>query len=277
MEFDIERLVAGSIMVDKLVSVIIPFYKEIHLVSRAVESAITQELPLGWKLEIVVGNDGSFSAEEIVGACGHLNAEMKVIKNHDANGAGNARNAAIKASQGSVLAFLDADDYWLPGKLIAQLAMISKGLNFTATGYQFRGTDTIVTPPESVKSAYQFFRQLSVGTSTVVVAKSLLSDQLFSNLRFSQDTEFWARLFSSRPVVFGSTSSIFTIYEPSGRTANKAVQFFRFRDVVQMFKFRALQRFVIYTSYTLRGIGNHFLKARFGRAVRTFDSIVGRS
>ncbi len=177
------------------VSVIIPFYKEIHLINRAVSSVLAQGLPPDVFIEVIIGNDSGLSEREIrLALSDAANRITRIVSNTGERGAGNARNAALDGALGSLLAFLDADDYWLPEKLAQQMRLIADGANFVAGAYRFESGRTIVCPPRRILSTAESLKNLGVGTSTVLVRREFLGASRFKNLPFSQDTELWARL-----------------------------------------------------------------------------------
>lgn len=98
------------------VSVIIPAYNCERYINRAVESAIDQTYQ-DW--EIIVVDDGSTDGTSRV-----LDAYRDVIQYvyQENQGAARARNRACELAKGEFLAFLDADDFFLPEKLAKQIA-----------------------------------------------------------------------------------------------------------------------------------------------------------
>jgi glycosyltransferase involved in cell wall biosynthesis len=244
-----------------LVSVIIPFYKELELIERAVGSVVTQQLPPHVRAEVIIGNDSSLEESAIRAALSEASNQLtRIVKNHRDKGAGNARNAALDAAQGELIAFLDADDYWCPQKLVRQLRMIEAGANFVAGAYQFEGSMKAVTPPNRVLSTAELFKNLCVGTSTVLVRRDFLGADRFRNLRFSQDTDLWARLAGKQSFAFASTSDVVTIYAPSLRTANKLQQSLAFARLVREFRLSPSERAEIVLRYAIRGVLNHYMR-----------------
>lgn len=93
------------------VSVIIPTYNRAHLLGRAIESAFAQ---IRDSDEIIVIDDGSKDHTESV--VREYRGSIRYIKTANV-GAGAARNRGIREAKGDLVAFLDSDDEWMPGKL----------------------------------------------------------------------------------------------------------------------------------------------------------------
>lgn len=96
------------------VSVIIPVYNGAAYLMEAIESVRRQRRAL---LEIVVVDDGSTDESARLA---ESSSDVKLIRKNR-QGVAAARNAGIEAASGEYLAFLDADDLWPEGKLLAQL------------------------------------------------------------------------------------------------------------------------------------------------------------
>lgn len=98
-----------------LVSVIIPVYNCAGYVAEAIESALAQDWP---NTEVVVVNDGS--TDNSLAVLQGFGERIRLIDQKNA-GPPAARNQGIAAARGDYIAFLDADDVWLQGKLSAQV------------------------------------------------------------------------------------------------------------------------------------------------------------
>lgn len=96
------------------VSVIIPSYNRAHLLGRAVTSALSQIQP---RDEVIVVDDGSTDSTEE--ALRPLRERVRYIKKNNA-GAGAARNTGLQHARNALVAFLDSDDEWMPGKIDLQ-------------------------------------------------------------------------------------------------------------------------------------------------------------
>ncbi|MFN0140822.1 MAG: glycosyltransferase family 2 protein [Pyrinomonadaceae bacterium] len=98
-----------------LVSVIIPNYNYANYVCEAINSALDQTYE---NLEIIVVDDGSAdNSAEIFKGYGD---KITTIFQQNA-GVSAARNNGVKHSSGEYVAFLDADDFWLPQKIEKQV------------------------------------------------------------------------------------------------------------------------------------------------------------
>ena len=100
------------------VSVVIPVYQRQIDGVRALRSVIAQDGPLG---EVVIVDDHSpdpFVLPEDIAA----DPRVRLIRHETNLGDAGARNTGIAAACCDWIAFLDSDDYWLPGKLAAQTA-----------------------------------------------------------------------------------------------------------------------------------------------------------
>lgn len=103
----------------ELVSIIIPAYNAERYVREAVESALAQ---VDANVEVIVVDDGSTDGTAQVVA--QFGTQIRLIRQDNA-GVAAACNAGVRASAGRWIAFLDADDVWLPEKTARQLERCS--------------------------------------------------------------------------------------------------------------------------------------------------------
>jgi glycosyltransferase involved in cell wall biosynthesis len=95
-----------------VISVIIPAYNAVKYLAEAIESALAQTRPAK---EIIVVDDAS--TDRTVEIARSFGDRVTVLQNAVNSGPGHSRNVGVAASTGEYLAFLDADDKWLPEHL----------------------------------------------------------------------------------------------------------------------------------------------------------------
>lgn len=120
-------------MSHNLVSIIMPVYNNAPFVEAAIESVLAQTYP-NWELLIVddASNDGSLERAETFQS---QDSRIKVFVMGENQGASFCRNFATNKSSGEFIAFLDADDLWMPDKLERQVAFMKGhdlGVSFTS-------------------------------------------------------------------------------------------------------------------------------------------------
>jgi glycosyltransferase involved in cell wall biosynthesis len=99
-----------------LISCVVPVHNGEAYVAQAIDSILAQTYR---RLEVLVVNDcsGDRSAEIAAG----YGPPVRVVELKEHGGAGVARAAGVAAAGGELIAFLDHDDLWAPGKLELQL------------------------------------------------------------------------------------------------------------------------------------------------------------
>lgn len=95
------------------VSVIIPVYNHANYIAAALESVLAQSRPA---YEIIVVDDGSQDGSPEIA---QRYPQVRLFKKPN-GGIASARNAGLRSATGDSLAFLDADDFWMPDKLRLQ-------------------------------------------------------------------------------------------------------------------------------------------------------------
>jgi len=103
------------------VSVLIPAYNCAATIGEALRSVLEQQGAEA--LEVIVVDDGS--TDGTLEALAPWQDRVRVLRQAN-RGPAAARNRALAAAQGEYIAFLDADDLWLPGKLAAQLEYLAR-------------------------------------------------------------------------------------------------------------------------------------------------------
>lgn len=161
------------------VTVLIDTYNHERYIEQALVSAIEQDFPTD-ECEILVVDDGSTDwTPQIVGK---FAPRVKLLRKKN-GGQASAFNAAIPEARGELVAFLDGDDWFAPGKISACVGALEQNPSAAAVGhghYLFReeaGTTEIQVPdrakflcastPQSAIETFNAWRYLLLGALTV--------------------------------------------------------------------------------------------------------------
>ena len=112
-------------MTSPYVTVLIPAYNAAATIQRAVDSVLAQTYH---DFEIVIVDDGSRDATaEIIAA--YDSPAIRLLRLARNQGESGAMNEGIAVAKGELIAFLDADDEWLPTKLAKQVQALQANPN----------------------------------------------------------------------------------------------------------------------------------------------------
>ena len=179
-------------------SVIIPCYKQAHLLPKAIEAALAQARDVD--LEVIVVDDGSpDNASEVASRY----EGVIVIRQANA-GLCAARNRGILRSSGRYLLFLDSDDFLRPGMLAAAARAFAQSPDLDVVhGYADvvdEGGDTVISEfggrDLSVDALHTLLRSCIGPPNTFVIRREILSQVgLFDvSLRSCEDWDLWLRI-----------------------------------------------------------------------------------
>ena len=211
-----------------VVSVITGAYNCSAYVGEAYDSLCQQSFS-DWEWIVVddASTDGTLGMLESIA---NNDARVRILVNKTNLGAAGSRNRALGEANGQFLAFLDADDRWLPEKLTRQLDfMRSKNALASFTAYRVISSDGSSTGKiidESEKHEISYTQALrkraTIGCSTVMLAKAVAKDYLMPNLRTGQDYAYWLKLMRSG-ILFHHYSVPLTEYRitPNSISRNK--------------------------------------------------------
>ena len=113
------------IMIEGLVSVIMPTYNSGKYLADSIESVLNQTYQ---HLELLITDDCSSDADtiDLLKKYQQEDNRVKVVFLKENGGPGVARNNSIERAQGQYIAFCDSDDRWVPNKLEIQLAFMKE-------------------------------------------------------------------------------------------------------------------------------------------------------
>ena len=188
------------------VTVVIPAFNAADSIGAALASVFAQTFT---DFEVIVVDDGS--TDGTAAAVEALGGRVALVRQSN-GGPGCARNTGIRASRGRLIAFLDADDRWLPHKLEAQVAYFrahpQTGLLHAAT--TARPADSTVlaafdSHPRAPRHVFcdLFHTDYEIATLTVMVPRDVLdSVGLFDERRevHVEDWDLWLRIAAKYPI-----------------------------------------------------------------------------
>lgn len=214
------------------VSAIMPAYNAEKTIARAIDSILNQSFA---PYEIIVVDDGSKDETlKIVSSFGH---RVRLIRQPN-EGAAAARNKGINEARGNWIAFLDADDYWLPHRLKSQVDIIKANqdlvwccgnfLNIDAAGNTY-----VQNLPESLDDLlngsvfgdyFQAWIRYSVPfwTCSFLIQKNVFKQIGFfrTYLTTFEDQDLWLRIAYSYPKI-GYVKQPICVYDRSQSTLTK--------------------------------------------------------
>ena len=192
-----------------------------------------------WLLVDDCSTDDTYAAAEREAAA-DPEGRIRVLRMEHNSGPALCRCAGVDAARGEYLAFLDADDLWLPEKLEHELAFLQHGdAAFVCHAYEFgdekaHGTGKIVHPP-AVLTYEKALTRTVVFTSTVMFdMRKLSKEQVHMPDCPSEDTALWWRLMRTGYACHG-LDEVLTIYRRPAvsLSSNKGRQI---RNVWQLYR-----------------------------------------
>lgn len=213
--FEMPTVDAAPVLLETI-SVVLPAFNAGAWIEAALESVLSQDWPA---LDVVVVDDGSSdgSAELVE----RRFPQVRLLRQRN-SGVAAARNAGVRAARGRWVAFIDADDYWLPEKLRTQMTLLSAspGARLSCTPWFVWTSDEPhppadwldVGPPADLPASGfgpsgwiypELLLSCSVWTSTVLAERSLLVElQGFDHdFRVGEDYDLWLRASRITPVL----------------------------------------------------------------------------
>ena len=111
---------------EELVSIIVPVYNAGIYIEETINSVRAQTY-ICWELILVDDHSKDDTLSVVKNYLASVNDErIRLIEKKTNEGAAAARNRGIDAAKGRYIAFLDADDLWMPDKLEKELAFMKK-------------------------------------------------------------------------------------------------------------------------------------------------------
>lgn len=201
-----------------LVSVIMPAFNADQFIGAAIQSVLMQT-HANWEL-IIVDDGSTDNTKSVAEEFSKLDGRIKVL--HQSNRKqGAARNHAIKHAHGEWLAFLDADDYWVPEKLSSQLY----AANETKAKWLFSNAELLQQDTgekceigahigwlNGLDAVEKVIHRNCIPLSTVLVSRQILIEAggftEMPAIQNAEDYHLWCRLLMKDVYAYGMPASL---------------------------------------------------------------------
>ncbi|MBR3606853.1 MAG: glycosyltransferase family 2 protein [Lachnospiraceae bacterium] len=192
-----------------MVSIIVPVYHAANYIVKTMEMVRAQTFS-DWELLLVDDASKDNSVKEIQDfLIKNPDSRIRLLQNKENQGAAFSRNQGLKEAKGRYIAFLDADDVWLPKKLEMQLAfMEEKEAGFVFSAYEFgdenaQGTGKIVHVPPTLTYEEALSRTVIFTTTVLIDTKKIDKELIYMPQVPSEDSATWWQILRNGHVAFG--------------------------------------------------------------------------
>ncbi len=188
-----------------IVSVIMPSYNAERFINESIESILRQTYG-EWEL-IIVDDKSTDNTARVIESYIQKDKRIKCILLEENSGPAVARNRAIKEARGRYIAFLDADDLWMPQKLEKQIAFMQKeNIALSYTGYyRFEESaeeikDEVIVPLKV--NYHELLKQNIIGCLTAVYDTKIVGKVYMPLIRKRQDFGLWLVILKKVPYAY---------------------------------------------------------------------------
>lgn len=183
------------------ISVVVPAYNAADFLVPTLKAVIAQTYQQ-WEM-LVVDDGSSDRTSELVQQMSAADSRIRLIAQSN-QGVSAARNTGVREAQSKLIAFLDADDLWLPDKLAAHVAFMEAHPKASASFARvelinFDGTSTQRFTNNFVKqvAAYEvLYANPTITTSNLVIRTAIFEELsgFDETMRHDEDVDFLFRL-----------------------------------------------------------------------------------
>lgn len=205
-------------MINDLVSVITPVYNGENWISECIKSVQNQTYK-NW--EMIIVDDCSTDSTRKVIQKALFDERIRLYTNSENKGVSFSRNIAISNAKGRYIAFLDADDVWLPQKIERQLSfMKDNDFIFTFTGYKMFANNKIISeikvPP--IIDYKNYLKNTIIGCLTVMIDRLYIQDFRCQEGSL-EDVKTWMFLLKNYCSAYGLNESL-ALYRVTDNSAS---------------------------------------------------------
>src|ERR1700722_3083674 len=215
------------------ISIVVPALNVAGVIEETLQ-AVSRQTFQNFEVIIVDGGSTDDSATIAQRFCKN-DARFSFVLQHGSD-ISTARNTAIQRACGEWIAFLDADDVWLPTKLKRQFELIQKDprANFLFTNYYIwdgqNDLGVYYRPSHSLPDGDVMRRLISnniFGTSSILVQRGILTDDCRFDSQLSngcEDWDLWLRLAERGLCVRGTHDPLMRYRRWQGNKSNQKLK-----------------------------------------------------
>lgn len=220
-------------MEKELVSIIVPVYCAEKYIQETIDCVRSQTYE-NWELLLVDDCGKDDSVRRIEEYCRQTkDARIRLLHQPSNMGAAMARNRGVAEAAGRYIAYLDADDIWMPQKLERELAFMEKNnAAFAFTGYEFAdeqgcGTGKVVRVPQTL-SYKQALKNTTIFTTTVMFDTKKIAKELLEMPQIkSEDTALWWKVLKNGYVAYGLDENLAKYRRPGKSLSSNKIEAIR--------------------------------------------------
>lgn len=182
------------------VSVILPTYNRAAFIVEAIDSVLAQSFR---DVELIVVDDGS--TDDTPQRVEQISDPRLIYIRQPNRGRSNARNHALGLAKGKYIAFLDSDDFYLPGKLELQVDFLENhpdiGMVYTSASCIDEHGDLLpftyhASASGDIYEDIAFFQPVTITLPTVMVRREIIAEAGSFDTKMDrfEDTDMWRRI-----------------------------------------------------------------------------------
>lgn len=248
------------------VTVITPAYNASEFIADTIKSVQRQTFT-DWEMIIVddCSNDDTF---DIVRRFAKKDKRIRILKNSSNRGVAASRNRGLDNACGDYIAFLDADDLWLPHKLEKQLMFMERA-NYvlTYTNYKKFDSDTkkrykkVIRAPKTM-TAQRIYGDTSIGCLTVMVNRKLSGAFHMPLINHTEDNITWQKILSRNDVKGYRLDEVLALYREgnaSMTSGKKKAALKQWETYREYYRFSIPKSAFYFSLYAFHAAKKHFI------------------
>jgi len=240
---------------EPIVSVIMPAYQAEKYIKQAIESVWIQDVPL----ELIVIDDCSFDSTRDILKLYMERSDFQLIRNKGNLGAAASRNKGVEAAKGKFIAFLDADDWWEPGKLKEQLRIMKQtGSVMCSTGRELMKPDGSSTGKKIGVASEVTYKKLlkhnSINCSSVLIRKDVAMEFPMCYDNSHEDYITWLKVLRKYGCAGINYPYLKYRLSQGGKSRNKIKSARMTFEVYRYMGYGPLKSCIFFMSYAVHGV-----------------------